>query len=152
MLLFALNNWKWILIAAIVAVLTAWGSYWKWQANTCRSEYEAFRISTAALGMAAKAKAEETKTRQNKTTKEVGNASKASRSRISEFYGNGLRLPADTSSGRVPAPPDNPKVADEPAKEPAPSRPGVTTESCALDAEQVMAWQEWARQQQLPVE
>lgn len=130
-------------------VICSYAGYQKWQHERWVEKYESREIQIAALGKAAEEKAKETKVNQDKATKEVRNESKTNRSRISAYYGSGLRLPKPGSGG-LSAPADSTERANAGPSEPAPGQPSI--ESCALDAEQVMAFQEWVRKQRLPVE
>lgn len=148
-MIFLLNNWRLILTVLVIGVLAAYGQFWKWRAGVWEERYETYRIEVSAVAAAAKAASEAKKAAQDKTTKEVRNVSKADRDRIAAYYG--LRLPK-SGGGTVPAPADGPKGTDAPPGEPASSGTCVAAEGAALDAEQVLAWQAWARGQGLPVE
>ena len=157
MLLFALNNWRVLLMGTIVLVLGTSTAYYRWQANRWEAKYEtektafqAFKSQVAALASAAEAKAKETKARQDSTTKRVDSDYKNTTRRVSDYYG-GLRLPADSPrSGPVPSAAERPQGPDAAPEERAASGPSVA--DCALDAAQVMAFQQWVREQGLPVD
>lgn len=160
MLLFALNNWRVLLMGTIVLVLGTSMAYYRWQANRWEAKYETektafqtFKSDVAAIARQAEAKAKETKARQDTTTRKVDSEYKDTRQRVSDYYGNGLRLPASDSRGReLPAAPDSAKGPDAAPAERGSGGEGVTVQACALDAAQVLAWQEWARGQGLPVD
>lgn len=154
MILFLLNQWKYILIAALLA----YGAFWQWRANVWEGRYEtekaafqAFKSEVAAIGSAAEAKAKETKARQDTVTRKVTDDYKTVRNNVTRYYGSGLRLPADNSGrGVVPAAPDSAPRPDGATEERAPSEPSVA--DCALDAAQVLGFQQWIREQGIPVE
>jgi hypothetical protein len=157
MLLFALNNWRVLVMGTIVLALGTGLAFYKWRANVWEGRYEtekaafqAFKSQVAALASAAETKAKETKARQDTTTRKVAGEYKDSTRRISDYYGSGLRLPASGSGGReLPAPADSAQSPDAAPEERAASGPSVA--DCALDAAQVMAFQQWVRDQGLPV-
>lgn len=160
MLLFALNNWRVLLMGTIVLALGTGLAFYKWRANVWEGRYETekaafqtFKSQVAALASAAEAKAKETKARQDTTTRKVAGDYKDTTRRISDYYGSGLRLPAsDTRPGSLPAHADSAKGADAAPEERAASGPSVALADCALDAAQVLAFQNWVREQNIPVE
>lgn len=153
MILFALNNWKYLVMAALLA----YGAFWQWRANVWEGRYEtekaafqAFKSEVAALGRAAEAKAKETKARQDSTTRKIADDYKNTRERVTHYFG-GLRLPAgDSRGGSLPAAPERPQSPDAAPEERAPSGPSIA--DCALDAAQVLGFQQWIREQGIPVE
>lgn len=157
-MLFLLNNWRVLLMGTIVLVLGTSTAYYRWQANRWEAKYETektafqtFKSDVAAVARQAEAKAKETKARQDSKTRKVAGDYKDTTKRISDYYGSGLRLPASGSgSGPVPASPERPQSPDAAPEERAASGPSVA--DCALDAAQVLAFQQWVREQGLPVD
>ena len=159
MLLFALNNWRVLLMGTIVLVLGTTAGFYKWRSGVWEGRYETekaafstFRAEVAAVADAAKKEADQKKKQQDRRTREVGDVYESTRRRVSDFYGNGLRLPAvQSGGGGVPAAPDYPPRPDGTAEERGPSGE-VTVQACALDAAQVLAFQDWVRKQGIPVD
>lgn len=157
MFLFLINNWRGLLLGAIVLILGTTTAYYRWQANRWEAKYETektafqtFKSDVAAVARQAEAKAKETKARQDSTTRKIADDYKNTRERITHYFG-GLRLPASgPGSGPVPASPERPQGPDAAPEERAASGPSVA--DCALDAAQVLAFQQWVREQGLPVE
>ena len=143
-----LNKYVWFAVA--LGVVTAWGGYHRWQHHRWEDRYEAYRVEVAAIGLAAKKAAEEKTAQQKETTKEVRLNVQKSRARIESYYSLRLPKPA-TSGGAVSSAPVDSGRTDAPASEPVASGPGFER-ACALDADQVMAFQEWVRKQGIPVE
>lgn len=160
MLLFALNNWRVLIMGTIVLVLGTGLAFYKWRAGVWEGRYETekaafqtFKSQVAALASAAEAKAKETKARQDSTTRKVAGDYKDTTRRISDYYGSGLRLPASGSgSGAMSSAPERPQSPDAAPEERAASGPSVAVADCALDAAQVLAFQNWVREQGLPVD
>lgn len=160
MLLFALNNWRVLLMGTIVLVLGTSTAYYRWQANRWEAKYETekasfqtFRDQVAALASAAEAKAKETKARQDAITRKVAGDYKDTTQRISDYYGGGLRVPASGSgSGGMQSSTESPSQPNDSSSERVISKEGPSELDCALDAAQVLAFQAWIREQQIPVE
>lgn len=157
MFLFALNNWRVLVMGTIVLALGTGLAFYKWRADVWEGRYETekaafqtFKSQVAALASAAEAKAKETKARQDATTRKVDSDYKDTRNRVADYYG-GLRLPADSPrGGSLPSAPERAQSPDAAAEERAASGPSVA--DCALDAAQVMAFQAWIREQGIPVD
>lgn len=155
---FLFSNWRVLLIGTIVLVLGTTAGFYKWRSGVWEGRYETekasfqtFRASVAAVADAAKKQAEEKKRTQDQRTKEVDSDYKTTRRRVTDYYG-GLRLPATNPGGSIlPAAPDNPPRTDGTAEERGPSGE-VTVQACALDAAQVLAFQDWVRKQGIPVD
>jgi len=65
-----LANWKYVLIAALLASSSAFYSLWRGEV----SDYSEYRATVAAEGRAALKEAEAKKQKQDQTTKELSNA------------------------------------------------------------------------------
>lgn len=143
------NRWVWLIAAFGLTLLYA-GCEHK-RAEGWKVKYTTLEIQVKVLGEAAQKKAKETEAKQKEVTKEVKNETKRDRAVISQFYGNGLRV---KPSGGCPVstPPSRPERTNDPAAKSAPSGEGPTVQSCALDAEQVMKWQEFAIKNKFPIE
>ena len=145
-------------MGTIVLVLGMTAGFYKWRANVWEGRYETektsfqtFRAEVAAVADAAKKQAEEKKRTQDQRTKEVDSDYKTTRRRVADYYG-GLRLPAVQGGGSVvPAAPDYPPRPDGTTEERG-TGGEVTVQACALDAAQVLAFQDWVRKQGIPVD
>lgn len=146
-LLFALNNWKLILFAATIAILTATAGFYKMRAEHWKGKYETFEAQVNAAGAVAEAKAREKEAAQKKATQEVRINAKKDRDRISAYYERRL---LDASAGGLSSPTGDPGRTDAAPAEQVASGPGFER-ACALDADQVLQFQSWVKAQGIPV-
>ncbi len=108
MLLFALNNWRVLLMGTIVLVLGTSTAYYRWQANRWEAKHEAFRIEVHSLAAAAEQKRIATEAK-NKKDKELADAKNAAR--LANLRAANQRL-RDEINSRGILPPAAPGAAD----------------------------------------
>jgi hypothetical protein len=108
MLLFALNNWRGILLGAIVLILGTTAAYYRWQANRWEAKYEAYVAEVAAVAAAA---AERTKATEAKNKKEKELADAKNAARLADLRTANQRLRDEIARGGI-LPPAAPGAAD----------------------------------------
>ena len=102
MLLFALNNWRVLLMGTIVLVLGTSTAYYRWQANRWEAKYEAYVAEVAAVAAAA---AERTKATEAKNKKEKELADAKNAARLADLRAANQRLRDEIAGSRfVPGP------------------------------------------------
>lgn len=109
MLLFALNNWRILLMGTIVLALGTSTAYYRWQANRWEAKYEAYVAEVAAVAAAAAERTKATEAK-NKKEKELADAKNAARladlrvanQRLRDERNNSGYLPSPASSASDP--------------------------------------------------
>lgn len=101
MLLFALNNWRVLLMGTIVLVLGTSTAYYRWQANRWEAKYETYVAEVAAVAAAA---AERTKATEAKNKKEKELADAKNAARLADLRSANQRLRDEITRGSFLSP------------------------------------------------
>ena len=148
---FVVLHWRYIAIAALAGTTALFYALW----NSSANGFAEYRARVAAIG---EQRAAETKrvNEQHETTLEV--VSNAWNDQLPAIRKNAVANYIATSRGGLLTPADrcalsvnatSPKSPDAPPAECVPPEQFIS--GCAEDAGKVMAWQEWARLNDLPV-
>ena len=140
---FLLANWRWVLIAALIA---STGMFYKLWREDVRA-FNAYKIEVAALGKAAEMEKIRIEADHAKTTKEIKDAipKQIAAARNSAVAAYRLRYPG---GGDVSCPANSASGTDATGKEPVAS--GFIQDS-ADDAAKIGLWQSWAKGIGFPV-
>lgn len=153
---FLLANWKYVLLAALLAASGAFYSLWRGEV----ADYSEYRATVAAEGRAALKEAEATKAKQDQVTKETNDAlAKAIPAIRDNAVANYVRMHPisvrqPTIGCSVPATSNrtqSPNAANGPGI-PACNPDAEFIQSCAVAAGMVQGWQTWALRQGFPIE
>jgi hypothetical protein len=145
--------WRWVgLVALIVAV---WGHGYVRGYGSRDNAADLFEAQVKVIGDQAAARAAERRAEQEQIRMEIDHDHSDALRRIDLYYERELR--AERARRRAAGTPaERPCRVDGATGE---SRPGgedpariAFERACALDAERLMKWQEWARRNGLPVE
>lgn len=148
--MFLISNWRYILIAALIASNGLLWALWRHSVES----FDNYKIAVIAEGERAKQEAEAINKLHQKTLEDVSNAwakqlPKIREGAVTAFlnrYPLGLR-PA-TNQGCLPGNAESPEVVNGTGEEPMAN----FVRDCAEDAGKVGAWQEWARLNKLGIE
>lgn len=153
---FLLANWRYVLLIGILAAGNV--LFWNlWQTKS--EELVIFKAEVAILGRQAEDRAKEVESHQLKVLEDVSNAWNRQLPAIREDavdaykrrYPNiGLRLP-NAGSGKVPRVTIDTESSDGAGKEPVVACTDQFISDSAEDSLKIDLWQEWARQNKLPV-
>lgn len=103
-----------------------------------------------AIIEASDARAQEIVVSQEKNHDEIAKSHSDNVARVVQFYDRLLREAREAGSSPVTV---NPQVVDGAASEPRACEPDIEfTRDCALDAVQILSFQDWVRVNQIPVE
>lgn len=149
-MMFLLSNWRYFLIAALIASNGLLWALWRHSVES----FDNYKITVIAEGERAKQEAEAINKLHQKTLEDVSNAwakqlPKIREGAVTAFlnrYPLGLR-PA-TNQGCLPGNAESPEVVNGTSEEPMAN----FVRDCAEDAGKVGAWQEWARLNKLGIE
>lgn len=146
--------YRWLAVAGLVA---AFAGYFYWKGYERRDDSaDLFEAKVQVIADQAAARAKEREEAQNKVTKEIRDGHAKDVARIRAHYERRLH-DARSGVGPVPAPAERPVEPHGAASEcPAGDEDLVAMiefeERAAMDAAKLMAWQEWARKNGIPVE
>jgi hypothetical protein len=142
-----LGRWRLIMEIAALVILLMWIAGLTIQRNHARNERDAlqvFKTEAEALGRLAEAKAKQENANREGVTDNVDKTSKPRRAVLLKRLSD-----ADSRPGQVSRPPTDQKGVAGAAPE---SKSCSALEArAALDAEALLTWQEWAREQGFPV-
>ena len=146
---FLLDNWRWILIAALAASTALFFTLWRGAAE----DLTVFKAQVAVIGEQAQKDKERIEAANATTLKEIKDAipkqiADARSGAVKRYIAS---LPPSSGSCVLPAPTVVPGGTDAASKEPIPCRPGFI-EDAAQDAATIGLVQEWVRKSGLPVQ
>lgn len=146
---FLLDNWKIVLIAALMASTALFFNLWRGEVK----DYAKFQAETEALGKAAHDYAIRTNARNVKVTQEIKDAipKQIAAARSNAVRNYLARLPVDAGSGAVSGPTNGAKGIDAAGKESVATCSTGFIQDSAEDAAMIGAWQDWARGIGFPV-
>jgi hypothetical protein len=146
---FLLDNWRWLLIAALIASNALTFKLWRGAAE----DLTVFKAQVAVIGEQAQKDKERIDEANATTLKEIKDAipkqiADARAGAVKRYIAS---LPPSAGSCVLPAPTVVPGGTDAASKEPIPCRPGFI-EDAAQDAATIGLVQEWVRKSGLPVQ
>lgn len=145
-----LDRWRLILEIAAAVILLIWIGALTIQTKSLKAdlrECQVFKKETEALGRLAEAKAKQENANREGVTDRVEKTSKPRRAVLLKRLSD-----ASPDSGKVPGPaPDKEGVAGAATERPTCPGYAALEARAALDAEALLTWQEWAREQGFPV-
>ena len=146
---FLLANWRWALIAALIASTGLFFKLWREDVRA----FNAYKIEVAALGKAAEMEKKRIEANHNKATKEIKDAiqKQITAARAGALRNYIARMPNNPCGSSVPSAPDSPGRTDDPGKEPLVACTGRFIEDAAADALQVGQFQDWVRKTGFPM-